>query len=81
MKKTTILLHQSYVEDVIKKLHETGLMEISALTKEEAETLGSLDLSQMHPEATLCQNYINRIQALSYPCHSTAGNSITDGDC
>lgn len=61
MKKTTILLYHSYLEDVIKKLHEKGLMEIASITSEEAESLGSLQSAQMHPEALLCQNYLNRL--------------------
>jgi len=64
MKKTTILLYYSYVEEVIKKLHEKGLMEISTISKEEAETLGSLEPSYSHLEATLCQNYMNRLTTI-----------------
>lgn len=38
MKKVTILLHQSYLEDVIKNLHEQGLVQIINIEKEDAET-------------------------------------------
>ena len=64
MKKTTILLYHSYLEDVIKGLHEKGLMEIATITREEAESLGSLQSSQMHPEAALCQNYLSRLSSI-----------------
>jgi vacuolar-type H+-ATPase subunit I/STV1 len=38
MKKASIVIHQNYLEDVVKKLHETGLMEIINISKESLET-------------------------------------------
>lgn len=64
MKKTTILLYHSYLDNTIKKLHEKGLMEITKITKEEAETLGELDTAPIHPEAIMCQEYVQRLSKI-----------------
>ncbi len=34
MKKASIIIHQKYVEDAVKSLHESGLMEIIDISKE-----------------------------------------------
>ena len=38
MKKASIIIHQNYIEDVVKNLHETGLVEIIDISKEQLET-------------------------------------------
>ena len=39
MKKVSLIVHQNYVEDVIHKLHEIGMMEIVDISKEDPKTL------------------------------------------
>ena len=64
MKKTSIIVHQNYAEDVIKNLHETGLMEIIDISKEEPETLEDAEKAHMHPDASICTNYELRLSRL-----------------
>lgn len=64
MKKTTILVHQNYVEDVIKKLHETGLMEIINISKEKPELLENNETPAVSPEASICANYELRLSRI-----------------
>ena len=64
MKKTSIVIHQKYIEDVIKDLHETGLMEIINITKEKPETLKDFEKAEMHPEAPVCTTYDLRLTRL-----------------
>ena len=61
MKKTTIIVHQNYVEDVIKKLHETGLIEIINISKEESDFLEDNEPSS---EASICANYELRLSRI-----------------
>ena len=64
MKKTSIVVHQSYLEDVIKKLHETGMMQIIDISKEDPETLDVFEKAEMHPDASVCTNYDLRLTRL-----------------
>ena len=66
MKKTLIVVHQNYVEDVIKKLHETGLMQIIDVSKEEknAEFLENNETSVAPSEAAICANYELRLSRI-----------------
>ena len=64
MKKALLIVHQSYLEDVIKKLYETGLMEIRDISKEEPELLEEIEKSSTHPEAAICANYEIRLSRL-----------------
>jgi len=64
MKKVTLIVHQNYVEDVIKKLHETGLMEIINISKEEPEVIEDNEKATAHPDAEICANYDLRISRL-----------------
>jgi V/A-type H+-transporting ATPase subunit I len=64
MKKTSIVIHQKYIEDVIKDLHETGFMEIINITKEKPETLKDFEKAEMHPEASVCTTYDLRLTRL-----------------
>jgi len=64
MKKTTLIVHQNYVEDVIKKLHETGLMEIINISKDEPEFLENNETPTISPEAAICANYELRLSRI-----------------
>jgi len=64
MKKVELVVHQNYVEDVIKNLHETGLMEIINIAKDDPDTLQYVAQATMHPDAEVCANYQLRISRL-----------------
>jgi len=64
MKKVSLIVHQSYVEDVIKNLHETGMMEIIDISLEKPEISEDLNKASMHPEAGVCTTYELRLSRL-----------------
>ena len=64
MKKVSIVVHQNYVEDVIKNLHKTGMMEIINIAKEEPEAFKEFEKAEMHPDASVCTNYNLRLTRL-----------------
>jgi V/A-type H+-transporting ATPase subunit I len=64
MQKTSIIVHQSYLDDVIKRLHETGLMEIIDISKEETSVLEELEKSNGHPDAEVLIAYELRLSRL-----------------
>jgi V/A-type H+-transporting ATPase subunit I len=64
MKKISLFVHQRYVEDIIKHLHEIGLMEIVDITKQGDDTPEGLEPSPQHPETTVCFSYEQRLTRL-----------------
>lgn len=64
MKKVTILLHQSYVEDVIKNLHEHGLVQIINVEKEDAETTQLTEKVDVPSESSIFGGYDLRLTKL-----------------
>ena len=64
MKKVSLIVHQSYVEDVIKNLHETGVVEIIDVSREEPAMLEDMEKASMHPEAGVCTTYELRLSRL-----------------
>jgi len=64
MKKVSLIVHQSYVEDVIKNLHETGMVEIIDVSREEPAMLEDMEKASMHPEAGVCTTYELRLSRL-----------------
>jgi V/A-type H+-transporting ATPase subunit I len=64
MKKTTLVVHQNYVEDVIKNLHESSMMEIIDISKEDPETLKTTESATIHPDAETCTTYVLRLSRL-----------------
>ena len=64
MKKVSLVVHQNYVENVIKTLHENGMMEIIDISKEEPEILKDSEKASMHPDASICTNYELRLSRL-----------------
>ncbi|UCF13091.1 MAG: V-type ATP synthase subunit I [Thermoplasmatales archaeon] len=64
MKKVSLIVYQDYVEDVIKTLHEAGLVEIIDISKEAPLTLEEAEKAETHPEAGTCTNYGLRLSRL-----------------
>ena len=64
MKKTTLIVHQNYIEDVIKNLHENGIMEIIDISKEDQELLKTTEIATTHPDAETCATYVLRLSRL-----------------
>ena len=64
MKKTFLVVHQDYLEDVIKSLHEKGLMQIIDISKEESELLKDTEKSKSLSEAENLANYELRVSRL-----------------
>ena len=54
MKKASLVVHQRYIDDVIKNLHESGMMEIINISKENPETLKEFGQGSSHPDAETC---------------------------
>ena len=57
MKKATIIVHQKYITDVIKKLHEIGLLEIINICKDDLTKFDYVEKASVNPETSLCINY------------------------
>ena len=57
-------MHRNYVEEVIKTLHEKGLMQIIDISKEDPKTLEDAEKAGMHPEAETCAIYELRLTRL-----------------
>ncbi len=64
MKKVSLVLHQNYVENVIKNLHEAGLMEIIDISLDEQEISEGFEKAPMHSDSGLCTNYELRLTRL-----------------
>ncbi len=64
MKKVTILLHQSYLEDVIKNLHERGLVQIINIEKEDTETTQMTEKVDVPSETSIYGGYELRLTKL-----------------
>ena len=64
MKKSFLVVHQDYLEDVIKSLHEKGLMQIIDISKEESELLKDTEKSKSLSEAENLANYELRVSRL-----------------
>ena len=64
MKKVTLIVHQNYVEDVIKNLYETGLIEIIDIIKEDKEILKKIEKGEISQDAEICLEYELRLTRL-----------------
>lgn len=64
MKKASIIIHQKYLMNVIKKLHELGLMEIIDINKDENNQYKNIEKAASNPETSLCINYELRLSRL-----------------
>ena len=63
MKKVTCIIHQHYLDDVIQSLHETGLMQIIDISREETEK-NKLNPGKPDEETTLLSEYENKLTTL-----------------
>ena len=64
MKKTTVVVHQNYINEVIKNLHENGAMEIIDISKDDEEPIENFEFSQMQNDAETCMTYELRLGRL-----------------
>jgi V/A-type H+/Na+-transporting ATPase subunit I len=64
MKKVSLVVYQSHLEEIIKNLHEKGLMQVIDIAKEEPEILEELEKAQMDSEAETCALYELRLTRL-----------------
>ncbi|MBN1280070.1 MAG: V-type ATP synthase subunit I [Candidatus Thermoplasmatota archaeon] len=64
MKKTSIVLHQTYAEDVIAKLHEAGLLEITDVHREDVPFQGLTEKTTLPAEVSLYTTYETRLTKL-----------------
>ncbi len=56
MNKVSIIAHQKYVEDIVYRLHEIGLMEIKIISEIE-----ELEKTNEHPDTQICIDYETRL--------------------
>ncbi len=61
MNKATFIVHHKYLMNVIKKLHELGLMQIIEINLEDKQQFKNLNKASVHPETSLCINYELRL--------------------
>lgn len=64
MKKVTLIVHQNYLEEVVKNLYETGLIEIIDIAKENKEILEKTEKSEINHDAEICIEYELRLTRL-----------------
>ncbi len=64
MKKVTMVVHSDYLEDVIKKLHQTGLVQIENIVTEETEKIQGFEKATVLPETATCNSYELRLSRL-----------------
>ncbi|MEM0493564.1 MAG: V-type ATP synthase subunit I [Candidatus Thermoplasmatota archaeon] len=65
MKKASIIVHADYVERVVKRLHETGLLEIIEIKRENEEDVTNNEhYDDTEPVLELCLNYGNRLKRI-----------------
>jgi V/A-type H+-transporting ATPase subunit I len=64
MKKVSLIVHKNYAEELIKKLYETGLMQIKDISEDEIEVLENVEKASINPDAEICANYELRLSRL-----------------
>lgn len=64
MKKVTIITHQNYIEDVVKNIHETGLIDLMDISKELQSSENELKNFKSNPEYEKISNYEQRLTKL-----------------
>ena len=65
MKKASLVVHQRYIDDVIKNLHESGMMEIINISKENPETLKEVYKQSKWIGASI-NNFLLKIPLINY---------------
>jgi V/A-type H+-transporting ATPase subunit I len=64
MKKVSIIVHNDYLEDVIKKLHQSGVVQIDNTASEESNDIKGFEKATVHPETSTCNSYELRLSRL-----------------
>jgi len=64
MKKVTLVVYQNYIEDVIKKIHESELFQIINISKEEPELLNDTEKASVFSDSEICANYELRLSRI-----------------
>lgn len=64
MKKASIIIHQNYIETVVKNLHETGLMEIIEISKEDLNLEAESKNDLINFKFDTCTSYKDRLSKL-----------------
>jgi V/A-type H+-transporting ATPase subunit I len=64
MKKVSLIVHHTELEDVIQTLHETGMAEIINISKDDPKVLNETEKANSHPEAGPCTEYELRLSRL-----------------
>jgi V/A-type H+-transporting ATPase subunit I len=64
MKKVTIILHENYLNDVISKLHEHGLVQITTIEKKDQLIHEGTQTVEIPPDAALFSGYELRLSKL-----------------
>ena len=64
MKKVSLVVHHNFLEEIIKKLHENGLMQIIDISKEEPEIIRETEKASIHSDAGICANYELRLSRI-----------------
>ncbi len=64
MKEVTIIVHEQYITDLINRLHESGLIDITEVAKSNEDFTPLLNTGKSHEETVKCISYglrVNRI--------------------
>jgi V/A-type H+-transporting ATPase subunit I len=61
MKKVSLIIHNNYLEDVLKSIHNADIIEIINISKQYPDLLEEIEKAEMHPEAATCSNYELRL--------------------
>ncbi|HEC81445.1 MAG TPA: V-type ATP synthase subunit I [Thermoplasmatales archaeon] len=64
MKKVSFIIHQSSLERVVTSLHESGLMQIIDISREDPKLLKEVEAGSVDPEVNNCLMYENRLSNL-----------------
>jgi len=64
MKKATIIVHQNYLSDFIKNIHEVGLIQLIDIYKDNNQIIEDLEKASEQPDTSLCINYELRLSRL-----------------
>jgi V/A-type H+-transporting ATPase subunit I len=64
MKKVTVVTHQNFIEDVIKSLHESGLVELMDISKEQQNNENEKKNIIVNLDYDKCVNYEERLSKL-----------------
>lgn len=64
MKKVSLVVHNDYLDDIIKKIHKNGIIEITNISAEKPNFINKIDKSSVSPDAPILANYDLRLSRL-----------------